>query len=83
MAKGPVTERGVLTAPAVVWDAAVRQAEVIGPLAEVARVGLVETARERHSTASARSRGRAGHGRLIRIKAAVLVNAPAVWQVSG
>ncbi|QHC23368.1 hypothetical protein GR130_20195 [Streptomyces sp. GS7] len=36
MAEGPVAERGVLTAPADVWDAAVRQAEVIVPLAEKA-----------------------------------------------
>ncbi|WP_152648632.1 hypothetical protein [Streptacidiphilus anmyonensis] len=35
-----MAERGVLTAPAEVWDAAVRQAEVIGPLAEKGRVGL-------------------------------------------
>jgi len=34
MADGPVTERGVLTAPAGAWDTAVRQAEVIRPLAE-------------------------------------------------
>ncbi|WP_327579261.1 MULTISPECIES: hypothetical protein [unclassified Streptomyces] len=70
-----MTERGVLTAPAVVWDAAVRQAEAIGSLAEKARVGLAETARERRSTASPRSRGRAGHGKLIRIRVAVLANA--------
>lgn len=38
-AKGPVAERGVLTAHDEVWDTAVRQAEVIGPLAEKARVG--------------------------------------------
>ncbi|WP_201304946.1 hypothetical protein [Streptomyces sp. GS7] len=31
-----MAERGVLTAPADVWDAAVRQAEVIVPLAEKA-----------------------------------------------
>lgn len=37
-----MTERGVLTVPAGVWDAAVRQAEVIGPLAEKARVGLAD-----------------------------------------
>ncbi|GAA3083757.1 hypothetical protein GCM10020000_82450 [Streptomyces olivoverticillatus] len=42
MAEGPVAERGVLTAPAEVWDAAVRQAEVIGPLAEKSRVGLAD-----------------------------------------
>ena len=40
MVEGPVVERGVLTAPAQVWDAAVRQAEVIGPLAAKAMVGL-------------------------------------------
>ena len=40
MADGPVVERGVLTAPAQVWDAAVRQAEVIGRLAEKGTVGL-------------------------------------------
>ncbi|MFE4869887.1 hypothetical protein [Streptomyces sp. NPDC056682] len=34
MVDGPVAERGVLTAPDELWDAAVRQAEVIGPLAE-------------------------------------------------
>lgn len=38
----PVAERGVLTAPAGVWEAAVRQAEVIGPLAGKARVGLAD-----------------------------------------
>ncbi|MGY0063751.1 Mu transposase C-terminal domain-containing protein [Streptomyces sp. LZ34] len=37
-----MAERGVLTAPAGVGDAAVRQAEVIGPLAEKARVGLAD-----------------------------------------
>ncbi|WP_406500898.1 hypothetical protein OG936_39940 (plasmid) [Streptomyces sp. NBC_00846] len=42
MAEGPVAERGVLTAPAGVWDAAVRQAEVIGPLTEKAGVGLAD-----------------------------------------
>lgn len=42
MAEGPVAERGVLTAHDEVWDAAVRQAEVIGPLAEKARVGLAD-----------------------------------------
>ena len=40
MADGPVVERGVLSAPAQVWDAAVRQAEVIGRLAEKGTVGL-------------------------------------------
>jgi len=40
LVEGPVVERGVLTAPAQVWDAAVRQAEVIGPLAAKAMVGL-------------------------------------------
>jgi putative transposase len=43
MADGPVAERGVLTAPAEVWDAAVRRAEVIGRLAAMPTVGL-ETA---------------------------------------
>lgn len=42
MADGPVAERGVLTAPDEVWERAVRQAEVIGPLAGKAMVGLVE-----------------------------------------
>lgn len=42
MAEEPVAERGVLTAHNEVWDAAVRQAEVIGPLAEKARVGLAD-----------------------------------------
>ncbi|MCC3769546.1 Mu transposase C-terminal domain-containing protein [Streptomyces sp. UNOC14_S4] len=42
MAEGPVAERGVLTAHDDVWDTAVRQAEVIGPLAEKARVGLAD-----------------------------------------
>jgi putative transposase len=40
MADGPVVERGVLSAPAQVWDAAVRQAEVIGRLAGKGTVGL-------------------------------------------
>jgi putative transposase len=40
MADGPVVERGVLSAPSQVWDAAVRQAEVIGRLAEKGTVGL-------------------------------------------
>ncbi|PRX99001.1 Mu transposase C-terminal domain-containing protein [Allonocardiopsis opalescens] len=42
MADEPVTERGVLTAPAQAWETAVRQAEVIGPLAEKGTVGLAE-----------------------------------------
>lgn len=40
MAESPVVERGVLTAPGPAWDAAVRQAEVIGRLAGMATVGL-------------------------------------------
>jgi putative transposase len=36
---GPVVERGVLTASDEVWDAAVRQAAVIGPLAAKPAVG--------------------------------------------
>ncbi|MEU7835695.1 Mu transposase C-terminal domain-containing protein [Nonomuraea sp. NPDC049129] len=35
-----IIERGVLTAPDEAWDVAVRQAEVIGPLAASPRVGL-------------------------------------------
>ncbi|WP_434098894.1 DNA-binding domain-containing protein [Streptomyces xantholiticus] len=42
MVDGPVAERGVLTAPDGLWDAAVRQAEVIGPLAEKDTVGLAD-----------------------------------------
>lgn len=42
MAEEPVIERGVLTAPVAVWDTAVRQAEVIGPLAEKSMVGWAE-----------------------------------------
>ncbi|MFW5420955.1 DDE-type integrase/transposase/recombinase [Nocardiopsis sp. CNT-189] len=42
MTDEPVAERGVLTAPAQAWDTAVRQAEVIGPLAEKDTVGLAE-----------------------------------------
>src|SRR4051812_28452621 len=42
MADGPVAERGMLTAPEELWDAAVRQAEVIGPLAEKDTVGLAD-----------------------------------------
>lgn len=33
LVKSPVVERGVLTAPATTWDAAVRRPEVIGQLA--------------------------------------------------
>jgi putative transposase len=40
LAEGPVVERGVLTAPGPVWDAAVRRAEVIGRLAAEPTVGL-------------------------------------------
>jgi putative transposase len=36
----PVVERGVLTAPGPMWDAAVRLAEVIGGLAAKDTVGL-------------------------------------------
>ncbi|MGW0665154.1 hypothetical protein [Streptodolium elevatio] len=42
MAGGSVTERGVLTAPADVWATAVRQAEVIRPLAARDTVGLAD-----------------------------------------
>ncbi|MGW3319386.1 helix-turn-helix domain-containing protein [Streptomyces fungicidicus] len=42
MVDGPVAERGVLTAPHGLWDAAVRQAEVIRPLAEKDTVGLAD-----------------------------------------
>jgi putative transposase len=42
MAEEPVTERGVLTAPTQAWEAAVRQAEVIEPLAAKGTVGLAE-----------------------------------------
>ncbi|WRZ87900.1 helix-turn-helix domain-containing protein [Streptomyces sp. NBC_01007] len=42
MAGGPVTERGVLTAPAEAWDTAVQQARVIGLLAGKSAVGLTE-----------------------------------------
>jgi putative transposase len=41
LAESPVVERGVLTAPGPVWDAAVRRAEVIGQLAARSTVGLV------------------------------------------
>lgn len=40
MVESPVVERGVLTAPGPVWDAAVRRAEVIGRLAGKSTVGL-------------------------------------------
>jgi len=40
VAEEPVVERGVLTAPGPVWDAAVRRAEVIGRLADKSTVGL-------------------------------------------
>ena len=40
MAEEPVVERGVLSAPGLVWDAAVRRAEVIGRLADKSAVGL-------------------------------------------
>lgn len=40
MAKQPVVERGVLTAPGPMWDAAVRRAEVIGGLAAKDTVGV-------------------------------------------
>jgi putative transposase len=43
MADGPVAERGVLTAPAEVWDVAVHRAEVISRLAAMSTVRL-ETA---------------------------------------
>ncbi|GAA1914244.1 Mu transposase C-terminal domain-containing protein [Streptantibioticus ferralitis] len=42
MAEEPVAERGVLSAPTQIWETAVRQAEVIGPLAEKATVGLAD-----------------------------------------
>lgn len=42
MAEEPVAERGVLTAPTQMWETAVRQAEVIGPLAVKDTVGLAE-----------------------------------------
>ncbi|MFE3206096.1 Mu transposase C-terminal domain-containing protein [Embleya sp. NPDC059237] len=42
MTDGPVTERGVLTAPADVWATAVRQAEVVRPLAARDTVGLAD-----------------------------------------
>jgi putative transposase len=42
MAEEPVAERGVLTAPTQMWETAVRQAEVIGPLAAKDTVGLAE-----------------------------------------
>ncbi|MET7300160.1 DDE-type integrase/transposase/recombinase [Embleya sp. NPDC005575] len=42
MAEQPVAERGVLTAPTEIWGAAVRQAEVIGPLAVKDKVGLAD-----------------------------------------
>ncbi|MCX4821592.1 DDE-type integrase/transposase/recombinase [Streptomyces sp. NBC_01142] len=37
-----MAERGVLTAPDELWDAAVRQAEAIGPLAEKDPVGMTD-----------------------------------------
>ncbi|MQA64059.1 MAG: DDE-type integrase/transposase/recombinase [Actinophytocola sp.] len=40
LAEQPVVERGVLTAPGPMWDAAVRHTEVIGGLAEKDTVGL-------------------------------------------
>ncbi|MFC0429910.1 Mu transposase C-terminal domain-containing protein [Kutzneria buriramensis] len=40
MVESPVVERGVLTAPGPVWDAASRRAEVISALAEKPTVGL-------------------------------------------
>jgi putative transposase len=40
VADEPVVEHGVLTASAQVWEAAVRRAEVIGPLADLSTVGL-------------------------------------------
>ena len=40
MVEEPVVERGVLTAPGSVWDAAVRRAEVIGRLADKSAVRL-------------------------------------------
>src|SRR5438270_4938502 len=40
MPEGPIAERGVLTATDAAWDAAVRAAEVIGPLAGHGTVGL-------------------------------------------
>ncbi|MFE9404019.1 hypothetical protein ACFYNY_19855 [Streptomyces sp. NPDC006530] len=42
MAKEPVSERGVLTAPSQMWETAVRHAEVIGSLAAKDTVGLAE-----------------------------------------
>jgi putative transposase len=42
MADGAVVERGMLTAQDEAWDAAVRQAEVIEPLAEKGTVGLAD-----------------------------------------
>ncbi|MGW3661063.1 Mu transposase C-terminal domain-containing protein [Streptomyces sp. NPDC005151] len=42
MVDGPVAERGVLTAPDELWDAVVRQAEVVGPLAAKDTVGLAD-----------------------------------------
>ncbi|GGK52151.1 DNA-binding domain-containing protein [Streptomyces flaveus] len=42
MAEEPVAERGVLIAPTQMWETAVRQAEVIGPLAAKDTVGLAE-----------------------------------------
>ncbi|WP_331766054.1 hypothetical protein [Embleya sp. NBC_00896] len=42
MADGRVTEHGVLTAPARTWNIAMRQAEVVGPLAEKHAVGLAD-----------------------------------------
>ncbi|WP_282089361.1 hypothetical protein [Streptomyces tendae] len=37
-----INERGVLTCPETLWDTAVQQAEVIGPLARKEPVGLAE-----------------------------------------
>ncbi|MFE9882503.1 Mu transposase C-terminal domain-containing protein [Streptomyces sp. NPDC005784] len=42
MAEESMAERGVLTAPTEIWGAAVRQAEVIGPLAAKDKVGLAD-----------------------------------------
>lgn len=42
VADGRVTEHGVLTAPARTWNIAMRQAEVVGPLAEKHAVGLAD-----------------------------------------
>lgn len=42
MSEEPVAERGVLTAPTEMWETAVGQAEVIGPLAAKDTVGLAD-----------------------------------------